>query len=258
MRSYISKPRIQIVVDNRMADFCSDNKELITNTNYKDKYPGTSCLPGGGTGFPSGSINSRGIIDKAAMKDHIDKLLDAQKAIAPKEIKQLKEINPAEDYAGNSATLRKSINNEYCFYYVRYTFMLNEVLMLAATKSSNELGDAYITKKNDVSGLNSRLNQILQIIQALVNSRISSLKDYYGTQTGVNQVNTDLDATRNDLLNHSKLLKNQSMEKDLKSAMVDYTIEKNSSSRNLLAIYGFMNIVAAGLIFYLYRSSKSQ
>jgi hypothetical protein len=47
-----------------------------------------------------------------------------------------------------------------------------------------------------------------------------------------------------------------SMEKDLKSAMVDYTVEKNSSSRNLLAIYGFMNIVAAGLIFYLYRTAK--
>lgn len=241
-----------------MADFCSDNKEVINNTNYKDKYPGTSCLPGGGTGFPSASINSRGVIDKAAMTEHITALLDAQKAIAPKEIKQLREMNPAEDYADNSAALRKSINNEYCFYYVRYTFILNEVLILAATKSSSELGDAYITKKNDVSGLNSRLNQILQIIQALVNSRIASLKDYYGTKTGVNQVNSDLDTTRDALLNHSKLLKNQFMEKDLKSAMVDYTIEKNSSSRNMLAIYGFMNIVAAGLIFYLYRSSKSQ
>lgn len=241
-----------------MADFCSDNKEVITISNYNVQYVGTSCLPGSGTGFQSGSINNRGIIDRAAMKDHIDKLLDAQKAVAPREIVQLREMNPAEDYAKKSADLRKSINNEYCYYYVRYTFILKEVLILAATKPANELGESYTRMKNNTAGLNSKLNQILQIIQALVNSRITSLKEYYGTNTGVNQINTDLDSTREDLLTHSKLLKNKAMEKDLKSAMVDYTVEKNSSSRNLLAIYGFMNIVAAGLIFYLYRSSKTQ
>ena len=241
-----------------MADFCSTNTEVINNTNYKDKYPGTSCLPGGGMGFPRSSINDSGIINKADMDDHIKKLLDSQKAIAPMKIEQLEEMNPAEDFAKTSAALRDSINKEYCFYYKRYTFILHEILMIAATQDSSKLGEAYLAKKNDTEGLNARLNQILQVIQALVNSRITSLKDYYGTQTGVNQINTYLDTTRTDLLNHSKLLKNKAMEKDLKSAMVDYTVEKNSSSRNLLAIYGFMNIVAAGLIFYLYRSSKSQ
>lgn len=241
-----------------MADFCSSNTEVITNNNYKDKYSGVSCLPGGGMGFPKSSINDNGIINKADMDDHIKKLLDSQKAIAPRKIKQLEEMNPAEDFAKTSAALRDSINKEYCFYYKRYTFILNEILMQAATQDSTKLGAAYTEKKNNTEGLNSRLNQILQVIQALVNSRIASLKEYYGTSTGVNQVNEYLDTTRVDLLNHSKLLKNKAMEKDLKSAMVDYTVEKNSSSRNLLAIYGFMNIVAAGLIFYLYRTSKSQ
>jgi hypothetical protein len=238
--------------------FCSTNTDIITLTNYKTNYAGTSCLPGGGTGFPTGSIGTSGKINTAAMTEHITKLLDDQHAIAPREIKQLQEMNPAEDYSVRSAALRDSINKEYCYYYVRYTFALKEVLTLAATRPPSELGESYITLKNNTIGLNSKLNQILQVIQAIVNSRITSLRDYYGTNTGVNQVNSDLDATRIDLLNHSKLLKNTAMEKDLKSAMVDYTVEKNSSSRNLLAIYGFMNIVAAGLIFYLYRSSKSQ
>jgi len=239
-----------------MPDFCSTNTEVITISTYTAKYSGTSCLPGG-NGFPSGSI-SNGIIDKTAMEAHITKLLDDQKAIAPRKIEQLEEMNPAEDFAKRSAAVRDNINKEYCFYYVRYTFILREILMLAATQDSSQLGDAYITKKNNTTGLNSKLNQILQIMQALVNSRILSLKEYYGTDTGANQINKYLDTTRTDLLTHSTLLKNKAMEKDLKSAMVDYTVEKNSSSRNLLAIYGFMNIVAAGLIFYLYRSSKSQ
>ena len=241
-----------------MGDFCSENKETITRTNYTDKFPGTSCLPRGGQGFSSSSINDKGEINSAALNDHVKQLLDSQKALAPKTIQQLEEMNPAEDFAKASAKVRDNINKEFCFYYKRYIFILHEILIEAATQDSRKLGAQYQVKKNNTEGLNSKLNQILQVIQALVNSRITSLNDYYGTETGVNQINTYLDNTRTDLLNHSKLLKNKSMEKDLKSAMVDYTVEKNSSSRNLLAIYGFMNIVAAGLIFYLYRSSKNE
>lgn len=240
-----------------MADFCSENKDIITDSNYTQKFPGTSCLPGG-TGFPSSAISSSGIINKSALDQHIKTLLDNQKAVAPLSIRQLQEMDPAADFAKSAAQLRASINTEYCFYYKRYIYILHVILTMAATETSARLTAAdYVTKKNNTEGLNSRLNQILQIIQALVNSRLSSLRTYYGTDTGVNQANSYLDTTRRDLLNHSKLLKNKAMEKDLKSAMVDYTVEKNSSSRNLLAIYGFMNIVAAGLIFYLYRTSKN-
>jgi len=240
-----------------MSDFCSENKDTITNANYNDSFPGSSCLPNSGKGFSSSSINAKGEIDAKALKTHIQSLLEKQKATAPRTIRQSEEMNPAEDFAKTSAVVRANINTEYCFYYKRYIYILNEILMQAATQNAKQLGDTYITKKNNTEGLNSKLNQILQIIQGLVNSRLTSLRDYYGEKTGVNQVNEYLNTTRNDLIMHSKLLKNKVMEKDLKHAMVEYTIEKNSSSRNLLAIYGFMNIVAAGLIFYLYRSSKS-
>jgi hypothetical protein len=249
-----------------MSGFCSENSEVITNANYTENFTGTSCLPRG-QGFPASSIDSKGVVNSAAMSDHINGLLESLKIKVPIEtgttdevkVVESRKMNPAEDYAKRTAEVRASIQREYCFYYVRYRFILREILMLAATQSSRQLaGSDYTTKKNKTEELNSKLNQILQIIQAFVNSRNASLRNYYGTETGVNQINKSLDKTREDLLRHSKLLKNKSMEKDLKSAMVDYTVEKNSSSRNLLAIYGFMNIVAAGMIFYLYRSSKSQ
>lgn len=248
-----------------MGDFCSENKETITNANYTAKFTGPSCLPMGGDGFAKASISDKGVIDSTLLNNHIKALLDREiqttkgkiKANAPETIKQLEEMNPAEDFAKASAILRNNINTEYCFYYKRYIFILREILMQAATQDSSQLGAAYITKKTNTEALNSKLNQILQIIQAVVNIRISSLKNYYGEDTGVNQINKYLDTTRGDLISHAKLLKNLEMEKDLKTAMVDYTVEKNSSSRNLLAIYGFMNIVAAGLIFYLYRTAKN-
>ena len=130
--------------------------------------------------------------------------------------------------------------------------------MSATRLGSGPLPSVYVTKKGNTERLNSKLNQILQILQTLVNSRLSTLKGYYGTDSGVNALNRQLDTTRADLIKHSELLKKHDLEKDAKSAMVEYSIEKNSSSRNLLAIYGFMNIVAAGLIFYLYRTAKSE
>ena len=71
-------------------------------------------------------------------------------------------------------------------------------------------------------------------------------------------LNGQLDSTRAELIKHSEILKRSDLEKETKAAMIEYSLEKNSSSRNLLGIYVFMNIVAAGLIFYLYRGAEAQ
>jgi hypothetical protein len=239
-----------------MTDFCSANTERITDSNYNQSYSSTgktSCLPNGGSGF-STSVN--GVVNTATVDAHVVTLLSNANAVAP-EVLLPTESRPAQQYATNSAALRQNILNEYCFYYKRYMYILNDILMIAATTNKNNLNSDYTTKKTNTELLNSKLNQILQILQSLNNSRVNSLKSYYNIDRGVNQLNSELDQTRNQLIKHSTILKNASMEKDIKGAMVDYTIEKNSSSRNLLAIYGFMNIVAVGLIFYLYRSVKN-
>ena len=202
------------------------------------------------------SSTQNGVVDTATVDAHIVNLLSNASAVAP-DVLLPTDVRPAQQYATNSAALRKKIVDEYCFYYKRYMYILNDILMIAATSSKNNLNSTYTTKKTNTELLNSKLNQILQILQSLNNSRVNSLKSYYNIDKGVNQLNTELDATRNQLIKHSNILKNASMEKDIKGAMVDYTIEKNSSSRNLLAIYGFMNIVAVSLIFYLYRSTKN-
>lgn len=216
------------------------------------KYPGTSCLPNGGVGFPDNTVSERGMVDVGQLDAQIMTLLPSQRAAAPPGLSPT-DLNPAGAFSDSAAALRKNIKNEYCFYYKRYMYILKKLLTTIATSNANT-GDLTAMKQNTES-LNSKLNQILQLLQALVNSRLNTLKMYYGPNTGVNQINVELDKNRSDLIKHSTLLKNYELEIDLKSAMIDYTLEKNSSSRNLLAIYGFMNIVAAGLIFYLYRST---
>jgi predicted nucleic acid-binding Zn-ribbon protein len=165
------------------------------------------------------------------------------------------DLNPGQKYSSKAAVLRSNIKEEYCFYYKRYMFALQSVLHHAATKPADA---NYNQMKAKTEGLNSKLNQILQILQGIVKSRNESLKQYYGTGTGVNKLNTELDTNRAELVRHSKLIRDLNMEKSAKIAMVNYTVEKNNSSRNLLAIYGFMNIVAVGLLYYLYSSSRHE
>lgn len=257
----ISGQIIQIQVDIRMSDFCSENKERITGSNYMENFQNAtrkSCLPNNGQGFPSSSVSKSGIVSKGDIDRHLEDLLKNADAIAPM-LLEPDRLDPAATFANKAAALRKNIQTEYCFYHKRYLYILQEILMTAATlgSPSDRLPPDYITKKEMTVKINSKLNQILQVLQSLVNSRQSSLKGYYGTETGVNKLNHELDTTRSELIRHSEILKKNDLEKETMAAMIEYSLEKNSSSRNLLGIYVFMNIVAAGLIFYLYRSAEA-
>lgn len=238
-----------------MGDFCSENTETISMDNYAQSFDSSkTCLPNGGAGFASGSLSEDGIVNASELSTYTASLIARMDATAPFSIKA-NDLNPGQHYTRQAALLRANIKEEYCFYYKRYIFALEHVLFTAATKKADA---KYNKMKENTETLNSKLNQILQILQGLVDSRTESLKKYYGTDTGVNQLNVELDGNRAELVKHSKLIRDLNMEKSAKFAMVNYTVEKNNSSRNLLAIYGFMNIVAVGLLYYLYRSSRHE
>jgi len=240
-----------------MGDFCSQNKESITDSNYRESYDTAehpSSLPNSGTGFSN--IGSNGLVDQSAVDDYIITLLSKANASAPGGMDP-NNLNPASSFAQSASGLRTRLGDEYCFYYKRYMYALQKVLLLAATSGMNLSGNAdYIEKKKIAQDLNSKLNQLLQVMQGLINVRTKNLRDYYGNDTGVNALNTELDNARKSLVTHMGKLQSNDMEMDVRSSMIDYTLEKNSSSRNLLAIYGFMNIVAAGILFYLYKTSS--
>lgn len=211
------------------GDFCSQNTETITSSNFIDSYyniNGKSCLPNSGTGFAlttSSSLYS--LVDTYVSRTLLTTL-------------------PAESDSGYGSALTDlitSIKSEYCFYYKRYMFALSQLLTLAATTgTAMGTGTTYDSYKQNATRINSLLTQIVVILQY-----VSSLS---GSPI-------DLNSVHGDLINHMRKLQDNEMEINAKSAMIDYTLEKNASSRNLLAIYGFMNIVAIGMLVYVYRAS---
>jgi hypothetical protein len=164
-------------------------------------------------------------------------------------------INPAAAFAQSSNKLRSNLEDEYCFYHNRYRKFLFFILSIASNPAGVITDAKYLESIDKTNLINNKLNDIILILKELAKQRDTTLSGYYGAD-GVNQVNTDLEAARLQLEDDIAKLNKSELQKDIQSAMMEYTIEKNQSSRNLLAIYGFMNIVAIGMLYYLYRNGK--
>lgn len=231
--------------------FCSGNTETIvlaptSDPNYYYANFTASCLPNSGSGWSSTPTT-------AAVSTHVSSLQDAA-APLPADLKS-NSMAPADVFQVKSESLRTAIQKEYCFYYVRYSYALTQLLTSAATGTPPQ-GETYANLKTNVTRINAKLNQILLILQALIRSRAASLTSY-GSDADLSNIESSISSSRSKLNEHANILKNTYMEKDIQTAMIDYTLEKNSSSRNLLAVYGFMNIVALGMLFYLYNAAKA-
>ena len=63
--------------------------------------------------------------------------------------------------------------------------------------------------------------------------------------------------SRNEKLQyHNKILASSDATNILNKEMVKYTEEKARYNNNLLKLYSFMNIVALGLLVYVYKSAN--
>jgi hypothetical protein len=263
--------------------FCISNTETISFTNFATVYPGTppnlECLQTSG-GFTSGVDATTGIVDPTILGNHITLLLTTFAAIPPTSANQ-SNVNQAATFATNSKKLRTALETEYCYYYVRYKFGLEQVLtgatsqaLSSTTVANTTSADStiinqtpsitYGSAKTTTVLLNKKLNELIQIMQKLQSIRFESLNtgadSYYSkfnsSATDSTTFNGKLKAQQESLAAQSALLQSGSFNDDVKQSMIDYTLEKNASSRNLLAVYGFMNIVAVGLLFYMYKASK--
>jgi hypothetical protein len=252
-----------ITLANSFTTDSTGKYSVINYTTITDSSSGkknTSCLPTDGTPpvsrFPRTSIDSEtGTVNSARLSAQVEKWLRENKAEAPNILTPTNN-NPVQTFTDKSRKIREAIKEEYCYYQNRYSFMLKEFFRNVISNSTKSTAD---NQKDCVIYLNSVLNQILQVYQELINSRNTTIKSYYeNSDMNVNSLNEDVTKSRESLQSQSTILKNANLATEAQSAMIDYSIEKNQSSRNLLAIYGFMNLVAASLIIYLYRSTNVQ
>lgn len=161
-----------------------------------------------------------------------------------------------EDLPTTELQTMNDLKDEFCFYYARYKYALDQLFTkLTTTSTAGTVSAAeqtsintYLQKARD---FNQKLNDLIQISNYLSVKRVGDAS----TQSAeVNSLNTQIASTFDTLKKHHAMLSKENSEAELRKRMVEYTQEKNKSSTNLLQLYGVLNIVAIGLLLYIYRS----
>ena len=101
--------------------------------------------------------------------------------------------------------------------------------------------------------LNQKLNDITQIMNAATRLRLSQSQEH---NQSINALNETLMARSKKLNEESQILTSKQDDAVLYKNMVKVTTEKANYTNNMLMIYSFLNIVAIGTLFYVYRSIK--
>jgi hypothetical protein len=173
---------------------------------------------------------------KAKGRDQVQKLLD--------------------DLPNKELQTMKDLKEEYCFTFVRYSYALNQMFtQLTASSTAGSLPadkqatiQMYLAKSKE---FNIKLNDLIQISNFIASKRASDASEQ---SDKVNALNTEISSTFDVLKQHQQILSSENATADLRKRMVEFSEEKNRSANNLLQLYGALNIVAIGLLLYIYRS----
>ena len=173
---------------------------------------------------------------KATGRDQVQKLLDE---FPTKELQTMKDLK-----------------DEYCFTFVRYTYALNQMFTnLTSSSTSGALTpdkqailQKYLGKAKE---FNIKLNDLIQVSNFIASKRASDASEQ---SDKVNALNTEISSTFDILKQHQQILSSENATADLRKRMVEFSEEKNRSANNLLQLYGALNIIAIGLLLYIYRS----
>lgn len=149
-----------------------------------------------------------------------------------------------------------ALQTEFCFYYVRYKFALEDLFeTLSRTSAASAVTGpqraTIETKITNAKNLNMKLNDMIQITNAIAKKRSAEMRDQNLT---INLMNNSINEIYTRLQEQNAILRKEDSITDLRKRMVEFTQEKNQSATNLLSLYGFLNFVALGLLFYVARS----
>jgi hypothetical protein len=166
----------------------------------------------------------------------------------------------ATDGAGYVKRVRALLENaktEYCFYDARYRSSLQRLFTairqayFANTAESQQIVQRYLGLSKE---LNRKVNDLVQIMNVMTEKMLASSNTLQGE---IKAFNDRIQAQRDKLQEQNRVIQSNEATMKLQKEMVNYTEEKARYSDNLLSLYSFLNVVALGLLVYLYRASDS-
>lgn len=154
------------------------------------------------------------------------------------------------EFAANDETALKAIRDEYCYIRARYEYSVRRFVEGAFSAGSGSTVTNYDTWLDAARTLVIQLVDMLTLIAALKDERATK----YASQSAAAEA-AAATTKISTLLSQKKDLTDPESAKKLYSKMVEYTTEKAKANGNLIALYSFLNLVALGMLFYIYRAS---
>jgi hypothetical protein len=165
---------------------------------------------------------------------------------------------PPTVYTAKITALLDAAKQEYCFYDSRYRASLEYLFTAirnATSRNTAESKQVIDNRLQTTKTLNRKVNDMIQIMNAIADKMMKSSTTL---QAEIEQFNKRLRAQRDKLEEQNKMIQSNEAAMRLQKEMVNYSTEKARYSDNLLKMYSFLNVVAFGLLLYVYKAAGDE
>lgn len=208
---------------------------------YKDGVASDALLPERATGR----------VNVAALQAHVNALTAAGIIKArPSQTVGTDTETVMRKLVDDDAALYGNLQKEYCYYEQRYKYAFKQFLKLATSRNPTDNRAAQVMIEN-AKRLNIRLNSVLEVMNYMAAARVPIVDS---NKTDINVRNEEINTKLARLRGGYDMLNRDNAAILAQKEMVRYTEEKNNYNRNQIAVWAAANIVALGVIFYVYRA----
>jgi len=195
--------------------------------------------------------SSSGRVSVAAVQAHVS-ALTASGVLKPRPTQQVgrdKETNMMKLVTDDSEVYNR-LRTEYCYYEQRYKYAFKRFLTLATSRDAADNRAAETALRN-TKLLNIRLNSVLEVMNYLAADRVPTVN---ANKTDINRTNAEINEKLTRLRANYDMLQKENAVIATQREMVRFTEEKNNYTANQIAAWAAANVVAIGVIFYVYRN----
>ena len=166
--------------------------------------------------------------------------------------------SPPDVFVQKQQALIQNLQAEYCFYESRYKYALDKLFTaissgyLSGTPENKASVQSYLSK---TKMLNIRLNDLTQIMNGITENMLST-SDSIANE--IAEFNKRIKMQKEKLDAQNKIINTGEATTNIRKEMVKYNEEKGKYTDNLLNLYSFLNVVALGLLVYVYKAAGNE
>jgi hypothetical protein len=198
-----------------------------------------------------------GLLHPSALSSAISSF--SQPSISPNGVKGAKGVKGANGVKGaERATIPiDDMIAEFCFYHSRYTYAIQKVVESLRKETSPDAlktpppRSAFYLKH--AQHLHQKLMDFIQTYQGIRQALEDASQP---VDPAMVTFSNDLQSQQGKLEAQQKVIRSNQAPAALYKQMVLYSEEKTRRSDNLLHLYTFLNVVALGLLVYVYKAAE--